>query len=143
MSATGDPQAGATLIEALVVVALTAMIGAIVFPNLRSGGQRAMFEQAAAGLRADLRMARAQALRTDRPVTLQVEQDERHYGWANGPRRVLVGDLRIAAGAGVAFLSDGSLATSSATDASVRLTDGRRGKVFAIDPATGLLRGGS
>lgn len=135
MSAIGDRRAGAALIEAMVVIAIMVMIGAIAFPELRAGVARATFQQAAAGLRADLRMARAQALGTGARVDLVIAEDGASYGWTPGPRRVLVGDLRLApAGVSASFFPDGS-----ATGGHLRLTAGRRGFDVRINPLTGVL----
>lgn len=135
MSAIGDRRAGAALIEAMVVVAITVMIGAIAFPELRAGVARAAFQQAAAGLRVDLRMARAQALSTGARINLVVAEDGASYGWTPGPRRVLVNGLRLSpAGGSTSFFPDGS-----ATGGHLRLTAGRRGFDFQINPVTGVL----
>ena len=135
MSAIGDRRAGAALIEAMVVIAITVMIGAIAFPELRAGVARATFQQATAGLRADLRMARAQALSTGVRVDLVIAEDGASYSWTPGPRRVLVGGLRLApAGASTSFFPDGS-----ATGGRLRLTAGRRGFDVEINPLTGVL----
>lgn len=135
MSAIGDRRAGAALIEAMVVVAITVMIGAIAFPELRAGVARATFQQAAAGLRADLRMARAQALRTGVRVDLVIASDGYGYGWTPGPRRILVNGVRLSpAGASVSFFPDGS-----ATGGRLRLAAGRRAVEVGISPVTGVL----
>jgi general secretion pathway protein H len=135
MSAIGDRRAGAALIEAMVVIAITVMIGAIAFPELRAGVDRAAFQQAAAGLRADLRMARAQALGAGARVDLVIAQDGAGYGWTPGPRRILANGLSLSpAGASTSFFPDGS-----ATGGRLRLTDGRRRADFELNPLTGVL----
>ena len=134
MSAIGDRRAGATLIEAMVVIAILAMIGSIGFPELRSSLRRAIFHQAAAGLRADMRMARAQALSSGSRVDLTVTEDGMGYGWTPGPRRALVGGVQLRpTGPAASFFPDGS-----STGGRLALSaDGRRFEV-GIDPVTGL-----
>ncbi len=141
MSATGelirlDRQAGTTLIEAMVVMAVTVMIGAIVYPDLRQGLAAAAFAQAETGVRADLRMARAQALRTGAPVELVVAPDGLAYGWTPGPSRALVAGLSLKPQGGVLdFYPDGS-----ASGAPLSLSNGRSQARFEVDANTGVLR---
>jgi len=135
MSAIGRPRAGATLVEALVVIAILVMVGAIVFPDLRSGVAQATFQQAGAGLRADLRMARAQALTTGARVDLIVADDGAGYGWTPGPRRVLVrGMLLRPTGAVASFFPDGS-----SSGGRLALTAPGRRLDLGLDPVTGAL----
>ena len=135
MSAIGDRRAGTTLIEAMVVIAILAMIGAIAFPEMRAGLSRVAFQQAAAGLRADLRMARAQALNTGERVDLEVAADGASYGWTPGPHRVLVDGLRLSSPDGAtSFFPDGS-----ASGGRLRLTGGRRSLEIGVNPLTGVL----
>jgi prepilin-type N-terminal cleavage/methylation domain-containing protein len=112
MSATGEAaggEGGFTLLEALVALAIFGLLSGLMFPAVAQGVAGAAFEQAASGLRADLAMARAQALRTGAPVELVVDDAGRGYGWTPGPQRELIADLALApAGARVAFYSDGS-----------------------------------
>ena len=89
MSATGDVslrgrpgrrrhgEAGTTLVEALVVVAVTVMVATIGYPELQHGVAGAAFSEATAGVRADLRIARAQALRTGVRVDVVVDETGR------------------------------------------------------------------
>ena len=91
MSATGDfrprlsSQAGTTLIEALVVVAITTMVALIGFPQLQQSLVALSQRQAVAVVAARLRQAHADALRSDLPVVFQASTDGQTYGVANGP----------------------------------------------------------
>ncbi|MDG2527274.1 GspH/FimT family pseudopilin [Caulobacter endophyticus] len=135
MSATGDRRAGIALIEAMVVVAIAAMIAVIAFPQMRAGLAWARVQQAAAGLRADLRIARAQARTSGARVDLVIAEDGAGYGWTPGPRRSLMGGVRLApAGSSTSFFPDGS-----AQAGRLRLTTGRRGLDIMVDPATGVV----
>jgi general secretion pathway protein H len=141
MSAIGEPdrlhsQAGTTLIEAMVVMAITVAVGAIIFPDLRQGLAGVAFSQAVAGVRADLRMARAQALRTGAPVEIVVDRGGLGYGWTHGPSRGLVEGLSMSPQGGVMdFYPDGS-----ASGAALSLTNGRAETHFEVDRNTGVLR---
>ncbi|MBQ1540401.1 MAG: hypothetical protein IIZ63_00240 [Caulobacteraceae bacterium] len=143
MSATGEPprpdggrEAGTTLVEALVTMTILAAIGAIAFPVLRQGAASAAFGQAAVGVRADLRMARAQALVTGRRVQLVVSPQGRNYGWTPGPLRALTTGLSMApTGAALSFYPDGS-----SSGGRLSLSNGRLTARFEVDPASGLAR---
>jgi len=66
MSAAGNRDAGFTLLEALVVVAIVGMVAAIIAPNMATSLSLLSLRQSASVLQADLRTARATALRTGR-----------------------------------------------------------------------------
>jgi len=135
MSVTGDRRAGVALIEAMVVVAIAAMIAVIAFPQMRAGLTWARVQQAAAGLRADLRIARAQALTSGARVELVIADDGSGYGWTPGPRRSLVEGVRVTpAGSSTSFFPDGSTQGGQ-----LRLTAGRLGLDIVIQPATGVV----
>ncbi|MDR3509124.1 MAG: hypothetical protein P4L64_14620 [Caulobacteraceae bacterium] len=145
MSATGDPgdpsgrEAGSTLIEALVVVSITVMIGMIGFPMMGQGIANAAFGQASSGVRADFRIARAQALATGERVDIVVADDGRGYGWSPGPRRALVAGLTMSpVGPVASFYPDGS-----ASGVPLSLTNGRSMERFEVDPVTGAPRAAS
>ena len=145
MSATGRcifrprAQAGFTLVEALTAVAIAAMIGAILFPLVERGIAGAAFRQAADGVRADVRMARAQAVTTDSAVALIVGAQGRGYGWTPGPQRQLIEGLALSpAGGEVRFYPDGSSSGGVLT-----LSGGEISLRIEIAAGTGLVRGTS
>ena len=74
MSAAGDREAGVTLLEALVVIAVVALIAALIAPNMRTSLDVLSLRQSAAVLQADLRVAHATAMRTGNPVTVSLVQ---------------------------------------------------------------------
>lgn len=129
----GAGDAGTTLVEALVVVALTAAIAELAFPALSGAIRSTAFTEAAVGLRADLHMARAQALSTDQRVELVVQPGGRGYGWSPGPQRALLGGLSLApVGPAATFYPDGS-----ASAATLALGNGRSSVRFVVDATTG------
>jgi general secretion pathway protein H len=144
MSATGEPalwraEAGSTLAEALVVVAIAAAISAIAYPNLRQGLAHAAFVQASTGIRADLRMARAQALSTGTTVQIELAPDGHGYGWTPGPQRALLEGLSLtSAGSAIRFYPDGSAAGDA-----LELSNGRAMARYAVDPVTGVVGSGA
>ncbi len=94
MSETGDAagqsappfasQAGTTLIEALVVVAITTMVALIGFPRMQQGLLTLAQRQTVSVVAARLRQARAEALRRDTPVVFAIAPDGRAYRASNG-----------------------------------------------------------
>jgi general secretion pathway protein H len=136
MSATGEvraSEAGFTLLEAMVALAIFGLISGLAFPALFQGVAGAAFDQAASGLRADLAMARAQALRTGAPVELVVDAAGRGYGWTPGPQRELIADVALApAGARVRFYPDGS-----SSGGVLSLQAARRAAQFSVGPVLG------
>src|SRR6478752_2975474 len=56
MSAAGNPESGVTLLEALVVIAIMAMVAALVAPNIGASMDLLSLRQSARVLQADLRV---------------------------------------------------------------------------------------
>lgn len=98
-----------TLMEALVVTAVTVLVGGIMFPSLQRSTERLAEAQARTAMTADLRRSRADAVRSARPVTLTVADDGRSYR-VGGVRRELTAGVTLApAGAALTFHADGSI----------------------------------
>ena len=118
MSETGErphqlsSQSGTTLIEALVVVAITTMIALIGFPRLQQGVLILSQRQTVSIVAAQLRQSRAEALLHDHPVVFAVAADGRAFG---APGRAATATppgvsltARQSAGARIVFYGDGS-----------------------------------
>ncbi len=119
-----------TLLEALVVIAITALISAIAFPKLHNFGDTARLRSESAALVADLHRARAAAIHLDRPITLTARAD----GWRwDGGEEHLAPPLRLTMPEPITFYPDGSASGGDATLAS----PGRSARV-SIDRVTGL-----
>jgi general secretion pathway protein H len=135
MSATGrTSEAGATLIEMLVVVGILALVTGLVFPAWTSPLQRVSLYRARAALIADLRTARADSVREGGAVTLDLSDDGHGYGWEQSrvalPAAIAVdGEPRS-----ITFFADG---TSSG--GALKIMDQGRTLALAVDPATGLV----
>ena len=140
MSATGSEtegwrsEAGATLIEMLVVLGILGLITALVFPAWTSPVRRVQLYEARAALVAHLRTARADSMRGDGSVTLELADDGRGYGWEQS-RAALPSGVEIdGQPKAVTFFADGS-----SSGGALKVTDGRRSLTVEVDPASGLV----
>ncbi|HEY4115336.1 MAG TPA: prepilin-type N-terminal cleavage/methylation domain-containing protein [Rhizomicrobium sp.] len=106
MSEAGDR--GFTLLEALVVLAITAMIAAIVAPNMMQSLALLSLRESARVVQADFRVARATAMRTGNIVTVTPRPDHHGYDWVGGTRQ-LPEEVRLDMSAPVSFMPDGSM----------------------------------
>jgi general secretion pathway protein H len=142
MSETGDlasgggSQAGETLIEVLVVVAILGLVAAIGFPQMQRTLRLFSQQQTVATVAARLRQARAEALRTDGPVAFAVSADGRGYATTGRkldptPPDVLLAEASPAGGA-IVFFGDGS-----STGGAVTVTAAGRNIAVAVSPGTG------
>jgi general secretion pathway protein H len=151
MSATGDapgaPDAGTTLIEALVVVAIMAMMAVIGFPQLRQTLALLAQRETVAVVTARLREARALALRRDAPVLFAVTGDGLGYATTGAPVTRAPPGVVLASKSGapgdatgaIAFFGDGS-----STGGAVWVGAGRRTIPVYVAPGTGVVAvGGS
>ena len=132
MSATGRRgEAGQTLMEMLVVVAILGMTTALVFPAWVSPLRRIQLYEARAALVAHLRDARSLSLRSGEVVSLEPAADGRGYGW--GTRRVYAPAPVSVAGDPITFYADGS-----SSGGTLKLSERERTMSVAVDPVTGL-----
>jgi len=83
---SGAGSNGFTLLEMLVVVAITAMISTIVAANMERSLDALSLQQNVRLLQADLRVARATALRTGKSVDMEATDHGREYDWIGGSR---------------------------------------------------------
>jgi len=111
-SPTDRSQSGTTLIEALVVVAVTTLASLIVFPAMRQGLLTLAQRQTVSMAAARLREARADAMTRDAQVSFDIASDGRGFGVSDGrvastPPGVTLTMLSNAPGR-IMFFSDGS-----------------------------------
>ncbi len=136
-------EAGETLIEALVVVAIIGMVAAIGFPQMRQALLTLSRRQAVATVAARLRQARAEALRRDTPVVFAVTDGGTTYGLTGGrptptPPGVILASS-AARGKAIAFYGDGS-----SSGGSIWVIAGRQRTAVCIGAGTGVVAvGGS
>lgn len=140
-------QAGFTLVEVLVVLAMIALAAAVAMPQALGSRQRLALEAAAIDIASEMKSARAAAIRTNTEQTLTIDTVSRRYtrdGWTEA--RPLPGQFTVAldtirteqtgsAAGRIRFYPDGS-----ATGGRVILSSGPRRAVVAIDWLTGGLR---
>ncbi|HEY5072443.1 MAG TPA: hypothetical protein VII63_10470 [Caulobacteraceae bacterium] len=146
MSATGEAphrpgaQAGTTLIEALVVVTIAALVAMIGFPRLQQGLLTLSQRQTVSVVAARLREVRADALRSDRRLVFAISQDGRAFG-ASGEvfSRTSPGVEMSARPSGlISFYGDGS-----SSGGAVWVSAARRSVPIVVAPATGAVSVGA
>ena len=142
MSATGKdrracgPDSGATLLEMLVVMGLLLMATGLIFPNLRRPYDTLSADTARAAVAADLRNARAKAIRTGSSVSFVVAADGRSYGYDDG-RVLLPAAVRLVSEPdAILFAGDGS-----STNARLAVLQGGRRLDLDIDGLSGVVSG--
>jgi general secretion pathway protein H len=144
MSGTGDiaavsrADAGETLIEALVVVAILGMVAAIGFPEMRRQLATLAQHQTVATVAARLRGARAEALRRDAPVVFAITRDGTGFATTGGrvdrtPEGVVLAVSPARAGS-LVFYGDGS-----SSGGSVWVGAGRRTTRVDVTAGTGVV----
>lgn len=133
MSAAGNSEAGVTLLEALVVIAIVAMIAALVAPNIGASMDLLSLRQSTSVLQADLRVARATALRTGSTVTVTPLKNGQGYDWIGGTRR-FPNAIRVSMSGPVSFMADGSM-----IPATISIASGSRHIPLNINSTTGAI----
>lgn len=136
MSEVGNSQAGVTLLEALVVIAIVALIAAIISPNIEASLNTLSLRESASVMQADLRVARATALRTGNKVTLKLRPDRHGYDWIGGTREFPQA-VSVSMSNPVTFMADGSL-----IPATISVSSGNRHIPLSINTTTGAVTAG-
>lgn len=139
MSATGRKRrasarmGGFTLLETLVMAGVMALIAMLVVPNMVRALDILSLHQTVRLMEADLRVARATALRTGQKVDVTVSNGGREYDWIGGSRYMPPG-VTLAMSNPYVVYPDGSTRA-----AAISLTS--KGRTFAIyiDPITGAM----
>jgi prepilin-type N-terminal cleavage/methylation domain-containing protein len=122
---------GFTLLEMLVVVAITAMIASIVAANMERALSALALQQNVRLLQADLRVARATALRTGKKVDLEATDHGREYDWIGGSRFLPAG-ITLAMSRPFVVYPDGSVDAPP-----MIMSSGPRHHSLTVDPVTG------
>lgn len=142
MSATGDRmirpgiQAGFTLIEALVVVAIAALIGGLAFPRVETMMVGQEYRMAIASVSSGLRAARATALRKGRAVRFAPDEDGHGFSWSgSAPERLPASvKLDVQGVNAIDFFADGS-----SSGGAMALQSGTLETLLAVNRDTGRL----
>lgn len=124
-----------TLLESLVTVAITLLLATIAFPAMDRAAQSLAQAQARVALVADVRTARASALREGRAVALVIGANGDRY-MVDGRIVVLPDGLRLSSrpGRAIAFYPDGT-----ANGSTLALTGPKSIGLWRVAPATGLI----
>lgn len=134
MSAAGRPS-GFTLVEMLVVLAVTALIAGLSFPAIERSLRGQAFESAADATELGLRQARADAIRSGRATRFALGADRRSIVREGGAPIALPAAIGIALPTqGITFFGDGT-----ATGGTVALTGSGRERRLAVDPGSGAV----
>lgn len=131
MSEAGNSRLGFTLLETLVVLAVTALIASIVASNMERSLNALTLQQNVRLLQADLRVARATALRTGKKVDLEATNKGREYDWIGGSR-FLPNGVTLSMPRPFVVYPDGSVDAPPMVMAS-----GHRSHSLTVDPVTG------
>jgi prepilin-type N-terminal cleavage/methylation domain-containing protein len=137
MLATGrSADSGMTLMEVLVVVAISVLISTIAFPRLERLITSVQFRQSSTLLAAHLRMAQARAWLQQIPIAVAISPDGRSYAWTGGQAQTLPENvtLRSSKAEPVVFFPDSSTQAAEWT-----LTQKRQSRTFTIAAATGAV----
>ncbi|HEX2817816.1 MAG TPA: GspH/FimT family pseudopilin [Phenylobacterium sp.] len=134
MSATGSrPDAGATLIEMLVVVGILGLVAVLVFPAWISPLQRVQLYEARAALVSHLRTARADSIRQGAQVTLELTDGGRGYGWEQRRTALPAGVVVDGEPRAITFFADGS-----SSGGELKVISRGRSLLVEVDSASGL-----
>lgn len=139
MSATGNKlpaDSGMTLMEVLVVMAISVLISTIAFPRMERLVAALQFRQSSTLLAAHLRMAQARAWLQNKPIAVAISSDGKNYAWSGGRAQALAKNITVQSNTTKAliFFPDGSAQAADWT-----LTDKKRSQRFSVVAATGAV----
>lgn len=139
-------EAGFTLIEMLVVLAILAVTATFAAPLLSGGSESVRLDMASSELATALRVTRSAAITSNRQTTLMIDVDRRRFGSTVVPERSFApnieakltfasGMLSATSEGGFRFFPDGS---STGGDVTLSL-QGKQAKL-CVDWLTGIVR---
>jgi general secretion pathway protein H len=137
MLAIGDDTRGFTLIEALVVIAIAALISGLMFPRLQGVVRGQEYRMARSAMVLAVREARALAIRSDKPAIFRVASDSAGFRVADRAVQPLPKAITLRTNArsgAITFYTDGT-----SNGGRLSLTTGGVGQDFIVFPTTGLI----
>lgn len=133
MSAAGE-RTGFTLIEMLVVLAVTALVTGIAFPALDRTMRAQAFEGAADAIELGLRSARADAMSRGTPIKFEMGADRRSVLVGGGVIPIPTGTVVTLPTQGIAFYGDGT-----SNGGRIDLVGSGRSRRLEVDPGSGAV----
>ncbi len=139
MLATGNKStadSGMTLMEMLVVMAISVLISTLAFPRLERLVTTLQFRQSSTLLAAHLRMAQARAWLQNKPIAVAISSDGKSYAWSGGRAQMLAENITIQSNTAdvLVFFPDGSARAVEWT-----LSDKKRSRLFTVAAANGAV----
>ncbi len=144
---TGVPQrrsgaaAGFSLLEMLVVLCVLAAVAALAVPRMQSSAAGAQITRSARALANELRMLRAEAIRTNRPQWLAVEPGGHGFTTSRQAARPFATGIAVqllsgaaVAGQTIRFLPDGR-----SSGGSLRVSGEAGNSIIRVDWLTGIV----
>ncbi|WP_080604512.1 MULTISPECIES: GspH/FimT family pseudopilin [Sphingomonadaceae] len=132
--ARSHPDAGFTLLEALVVLAILGLAAGIAFPAVGAALRYQEFLDGATRFETALRSARADAMRRGITVRFAISSDQRDFAAGAVVDRLPARLRGTPRAGGVTFYPDGS-----ASGGEVAVADGVRLRRWRVRPTTGLI----
>jgi general secretion pathway protein H len=137
MLAIGNDARGFTLIESLVVIAIAALIGGLIFPRLQGMVRGQEYRMARSAMVLAVREARAIAIRSGKPAIFRVTSDSLGFRVADRPVQKLPKAVTLrtnAQGGAISFYTDGT-----SNGGRLSLVTSGTAQDFIVFPTTGLI----
>lgn len=128
MSAAGDGDRGATLLEMLVVLGILGLIGSLSAVQLRHTLDLYALRSAEGSVRAAVKVARSQALRSGEAVAFSAAGST--YAWDGSSAHAVASGVSLSSSGPIVFYPDGT-----ASGGTITLSNTRSRLALAVDSA--------